>query len=67
MITISAFSQNTAVEKALNDPNRAEKEAKADVFIQQKKILSDSMRITGEKTKSVNQKKKVCRRNKVKS
>ena len=38
-----AFSQtNPRIEKALNDPNRRAREAKADVYGQRKAVVADS-------------------------
>lgn len=63
-LTISAFSQTTpSIEKALADPKRAENEAKADVYIQPKQRISDSMQTTNNvSVKKGSRKTKHCSR-----
>jgi len=46
-MTASAFSQSKphpAIDKALHDPKRAENSAKADVYVQPKHVISDSVK-----------------------
>lgn len=62
IIAGSAFSQTTPqIEKALNDRNRAENEAKADVYIQRKKMITDSTQTAvNANTKTAAKKKRRC-------
>ncbi len=47
------------IDKAIKDPKREENAAKADVYIQNKKVISDSTQIqNGIKSEAVTKKKK---------
>lgn len=62
-MTGAAFSQtNPRIEKAIQDPNRAQNEAKADVYIQKKTIVSDSTQGTENTPKVAQKKKRSCKR-----
>ncbi len=68
LTSFSLFAQTKehAIEKALKDPKREENAAKADVYIQGKKIISDSAQLqTGVKSEAItkNKRKKSCKRN----
>jgi len=68
LISLSLFAQTkeNKIEKAIKDPKREENSAKADVYIQNKKIISDSTQLqTGIKSGAITKKKrkKTCRKN----
>lgn len=68
LISLSLFAQTkeNKIEKAIKDPKREENAAKADVYIQNKKIISDSTQLqNGNKSDAVTKKKrkKSCRKN----
>jgi len=57
--SLSAQSKEQKIEKAMKDPKREENAAKADVYIQNKKVISDSTQIqNGIKSEAVTKKKK---------
>jgi hypothetical protein len=64
MMAVAGFSQTTPrVEKALNDPKRAENSAKADVYVQSKPIIKDStQQATRVSTRAVSKKKRISKR-----
>lgn len=68
-MTVSAYSQTSPqVKKAINDPKRAEKEAKADVYIQQTHIITDSVQTsTTINSKTGTKKKRNCSRKSARS
>lgn len=58
-MAVSGFSQtNPQIEKALNDPKRAEKEAKADVYIQKNNVITDSVQTNSAVNNKISTKKK---------
>jgi hypothetical protein len=68
LISLNLFAQTkeNKIEKAIKDPKREENAAKADVYIQNKKIISDSTQLqTGIKSGAITKKKrkKPCRKN----
>ncbi len=67
LISLSLFAQTkeNKIEKAIKDPKREENAAKADVYIQNKKVISDSTQQNGIKPEAVTKrkKKKACRKN----
>jgi hypothetical protein len=68
LISLNLFAQTkeNKIEKAIKDPKREENAAKADVYIQNKKIISDSTQVKTEiKSAAVTNKKrkKPCRKN----
>lgn len=68
LISFSLFAQTkeSKIDKAIKDPKREENAAKADVYIQNKKIISDSTQLqNGMKPEAVTKKKKKksCRKN----
>ncbi len=68
LISLSLFAQikENKIEKAIKDPLREENAAKADLYIQNKKIISDSTQLqSGIKSEAVTKKKKkkACRKN----
>jgi NADPH-dependent 7-cyano-7-deazaguanine reductase QueF len=57
--SLSAQSKEQKIEKAMKDLKREENAAKADVYIQNKKVISDSTQIqNGIKSEAVTKKKK---------
>ncbi len=61
-----AQTKENKIEKAIKDPKREENAAKADVYVQNKKIISDSTQLqNGNKSHAVTKKKrkKSCRKN----
>lgn len=64
-ITLPAFAQTAPqIEKAITDPKRAEKEAKADVYIHRKPVISDhNQKPTDAHLKATMRKKRSCGRN----
>ncbi len=68
LISLSLFAQTkeNKIEKAIKDPKREENSAKADVYIQNKKIISDSTQLQNgiqSKAFTKKKKKKTCRKN----
>lgn len=58
-MTFPAFSQTASqLEKAFNDPKRAENAAKADVYIHRKPIINDSIQASDVTTTTAPQKKR---------
>jgi hypothetical protein len=65
-LSLLAQSAEKKIDKAIKDPKRDENAAKADVYIQNKKIISDSTQLqNGIKSEAVTKKKrkKTCRKN----
>jgi hypothetical protein len=61
LISLNLFAQTkeNKIEKAIRDPKRDENAAKADVYIQNKKIISDSTQMQkGVKAEAATKKKK---------
>jgi hypothetical protein len=57
--SLSAQSKEQKIEKAMKDPKREKNAAKADVYIQNKKVISDSTQIqNGIKSEAITKKKK---------
>jgi outer membrane murein-binding lipoprotein Lpp len=59
-LSLTGFSQTTKekIDKAANDPQRMENEAKADVLIHEKKIMNNDQQANKTEAKRTDKKKK---------
>jgi hypothetical protein len=64
ILAIAAVAQtHPQVKKALSDPNRAQKEAKADVYVQSKQQLTDCLQPASKaKPVTISNRKRTCKR-----
>jgi hypothetical protein len=63
LIHIFGFSQDASrIHKIMTDPKRAENEAKADVYIKPKHVISDSGQLPATATKITTKIKHPCKR-----